>query len=498
MDKTTLKIPIAGQGTVEMEIPERWRSEIADMPPNSPQIVQLVPDDNSVVHFSFFWNISGTQGFGTRTFLETSVERLSEKAKLTSIESGLIIHELTGDSVDALFFSATDSVVTPSGYKYLTQGVGRVDRFVFNFTILTRHEESPVVSCALRIIENINCDSQKQEIDTFKGIDKSHGWRVNAKDGPSRVDCVRAGWVFPFYWQNMYSGNVPVMSSADKDSIVSSLGKVFTNPDYDLDAAAAAYSSDQGSNEVLLKAMQRVPDYAFRWFRVGQSVILFLDKLKKDDNVSMDMDSRALSMAFGAASVSREDTKKLLKELGSHRTTASSEEILDSVSSVYTEIQRLASLQDRSYEFEKDAINEGEVFISYSHQDKEAVKEITFRFDWDEIIYWIDNKRIRAGELFGEKIDDGIGQCRVFLISLSPSSVSSEYVLRELEMALKREAEGEMFVLPVLVKKMSRSEIPEVLQKKVFVDLTTELEKGYAEIKKSIVANLKEFAARNS
>jgi len=75
------------------------------------------------------------------------------------------------------------------------------------------------------------------------------------------------------------------------------------------------------------------------------------------------------------------------------------------------------------------------VFISYSRRDAEMVDKITKVLESAGIDVWIDRSDISGGSVWRESIVNGIEQCNVFILALSPASVSSDNVRKELDIA---------------------------------------------------------------
>jgi hypothetical protein len=89
------------------------------------------------------------------------------------------------------------------------------------------------------------------------------------------------------------------------------------------------------------------------------------------------------------------------------------------------------------------------VFISYSHADIEFVEKLTFALIRENVKTWRDEQRLLAGDRLTPQIEDAIDKASVFVIILSPPSLESVWVQRELERATKREAEGGLTIVPV-------------------------------------------------
>lgn len=71
------------------------------------------------------------------------------------------------------------------------------------------------------------------------------------------------------------------------------------------------------------------------------------------------------------------------------------------------------------------------VFVSYSRQDKEKVLNLVELFRANGVEVWIDESSINASSVWAEQIVKAIDNCDLFVLFLSPSSVSSENVSKE-------------------------------------------------------------------
>jgi hypothetical protein len=101
---------------------------------------------------------------------------------------------------------------------------------------------------------------------------------------PTRLDAVRAGWEFPGYIETLRE--VEAGRTAPTPGIQQSLSlfergltKVFRNPAFELSQVANEYKARRGSNQVLEKALFGLPEYVFRWFRVGQTCISAIEQI---------------------------------------------------------------------------------------------------------------------------------------------------------------------------------------------------------------------------
>ena len=120
------------------------------------------------------------------------------------------------------------------------------------------------------------------------------------------------------------------------------------------------------------------------------------------------------------------------------------------------------------------------VFISYCHSDRHFVRRLSDDLRAHKAEVWIDETEIRVGDLLLEKIQDGIGKAHFFLVVISSASVASDWVQRELAIAMDREAtRKQVKVLPVVIERCS---LPSFLVKIKYTDFREQYEIGLREL----------------
>jgi tetratricopeptide (TPR) repeat protein len=88
------------------------------------------------------------------------------------------------------------------------------------------------------------------------------------------------------------------------------------------------------------------------------------------------------------------------------------------------------------------------VFISHSAKDRDFVeREIIAPLEQHGIKTWYSKDKIRGGAIWEKKIQEGLKACDWFLVAVTPDSINSEWVWKEVRWALKHRQER---VLPVL------------------------------------------------
>jgi hypothetical protein len=90
----------------------------------------------------------------------------------------------------------------------------------------------------------------------------------------------------------------------------------------------------------------------------------------------------------------------------------------------------------------------GEVFVSYASKDQEKVLDWVRQLESAGVPVWIAPQNIEGGVSWPHAVVEAIEGCRVFLLMLSPASVDSPHVLREVALA----AEAMKPILPVLLE----------------------------------------------
>ncbi len=108
------------------------------------------------------------------------------------------------------------------------------------------------------------------------------------------------------------------------------------------------------------------------------------------------------------------------------------------------------------------------IFLAHSSKDKRFVRQLAADFVYSGIQVWFDEAEIKVGDSFLQKIEQGIQSMEYLGVILSPNSVNSHWVQKEVESALVEEIEGKRIkVLPILYKSC---DIPAFLRAKQWAD----------------------------
>ena len=108
------------------------------------------------------------------------------------------------------------------------------------------------------------------------------------------------------------------------------------------------------------------------------------------------------------------------------------------------------------------------LFLSHNSFDKPFVRKLSADLQAAGVQVWVDEAEIRVGDSLIDRIAEGIAGADYLGVVLSPRSVESLWVQRELNIALSREIGGRKTkVLPILLEEC---ELPVFLEDKFYAD----------------------------
>ncbi len=127
-----------------------------------------------------------------------------------------------------------------------------------------------------------------------------------------------------------------------------------------------------------------------------------------------------------------------------------------------------------------------DVFISHSSLDNKIAKRIneTLRNNKISTFYALEDlkltDKIRTVTTLSNSISEMISQSKVMIIILTPNSMNSKGVGLELQMAMMREIENKINILPIVIGEFDLSDIPGYIYEKMFLKLSHNF--GYNEL----------------
>lgn len=112
------------------------------------------------------------------------------------------------------------------------------------------------------------------------------------------------------------------------------------------------------------------------------------------------------------------------------------------------------------------------VFLSHSSKDKAFAKRLARDLKAHALRVWVDEAEMLVGDSLIGKLEEGIREMEYLGVLLSPDSVRSEWVQREVEIALNQEIKGKKVkVLPILYRDC---DVPGFLIGRVWADFREE------------------------
>jgi hypothetical protein len=118
----------------------------------------------------------------------------------------------------------------------------------------------------------------------------------------------------------------------------------------------------------------------------------------------------------------------------------------------------------------RSARREPGVFLSHTSKDNDFAARLGNALAEHGVRVWIDEAEIKIGDSLLAKIAEGVEAMDYLAVILSPKSVASAWVQKEVMMAMTQEIQGRhVAVLPVLYRKCA---VPLFLQDKVYADFT--------------------------
>lgn len=135
------------------------------------------------------------------------------------------------------------------------------------------------------------------------------------------------------------------------------------------------------------------------------------------------------------------------------------------------------------------------IFLAHSHTDKPFVNKLAKDLRKSGYYVWTDDAEIKVGDSLIQKIREGIDNVAYVGAVISSNSVESEWVKKELDIAMNQEIEGkEVKVLPLLLDDI---ELPGFLKGKRYADFRDEqlYDRSLDEIKKRLDEFPKEEAS---
>ncbi len=105
----------------------------------------------------------------------------------------------------------------------------------------------------------------------------------------------------------------------------------------------------------------------------------------------------------------------------------------------------------------------GYIFISHASADDDFVKTLRIALEESGLPVWVDSRNLRGGDKLAPEIEIAIAQARQVIVVLSPNTINSPWVRREIQHALRVEKQRKddgYRVIPLLLPGVQPSALP--------------------------------------
>ncbi|MBN1508652.1 MAG: toll/interleukin-1 receptor domain-containing protein [Sedimentisphaerales bacterium] len=122
-----------------------------------------------------------------------------------------------------------------------------------------------------------------------------------------------------------------------------------------------------------------------------------------------------------------------------------------------------------------------EIFLSHSSKDKKFAGALAEVLRNHGVPVWFSRTNIKGAQQWHDEIGAALKRCDWFLLTLSPNSVKSMWVKRELLFALQQN-HFENRIVPLLLRPCDHERLSWTLSLFQFVDFTSVFADGYREL----------------
>lgn len=134
-------------------------------------------------------------------------------------------------------------------------------------------------------------------------------------------------------------------------------------------------------------------------------------------------------------------------------------------------VQFLESQRQESKTESRDASLSYDIFFSYSYDDKTYVYQIAEVLTNEGVKVFMD-KDVSPGEKWVEALNEALSKTKAICFFISPSSVESEFVLREINVALLKQMQDAKYkIVPIMLPGSDFNQLPDELKEYQALDL---------------------------
>jgi hypothetical protein len=122
------------------------------------------------------------------------------------------------------------------------------------------------------------------------------------------------------------------------------------------------------------------------------------------------------------------------------------------------------------------------IFISHSNKDNTFVNRLIESLEENSIFTSTDEKALSVGDNLANKLERIMTNCDYIIFVISKNFTESEWVRREIDMAVELKKR----ILPIVIDDLNEKEIPHFLRDLVYADFREDYENGFDFLLRSI------------
>jgi hypothetical protein len=115
------------------------------------------------------------------------------------------------------------------------------------------------------------------------------------------------------------------------------------------------------------------------------------------------------------------------------------------------------------------------IFISYNHKDAAIARQVDAALIQNDFLVWRDISEIKPGDRIADRITEALTAADYYVLLISQSSSKSEWVRRELSLALELSQTKKLTLVPLLLDDAS---VPLELRGLLYIDLRKSVTEG--------------------
>lgn len=152
----TRAFSLPSHGTLQLKVPKSWQSKVSQSPGEPSPSIVFFPQGKP----AFLVLLSPIRAARPDVVLSgpaevrKNVEQAAELARPHAVEKAIQVRELKGPSIAGYYFQVTDKAPKPDEYKYMTQGMARLDTLLVTFTALTNDGQEHVSAQMISLLES--------------------------------------------------------------------------------------------------------------------------------------------------------------------------------------------------------------------------------------------------------------------------------------------------------------------------------------------------------